>query len=279
MSRTLKNLGIEIPPEEDTPLVRRLVDIIEKLAAEVERLKGLPETPRRPPAPSPLKDSSAPPSQQQHKRKKRTRPKGHKRSKFQDMRIDETRILQPNEIREGARLRGYKSFHQQELKLDSINIRYRRAIYQLPDGSLLTAPRPEHLRGHFGPTVRSFLLYQYYHNQVTEPLLLEQLHEFGISISAGQISRLLTEGHEAFHAEKEGLLPAAREVSTYFQTDDTTARHQGKNGHTLHIGNSYWSMSAISMRRGGARNCGPLWGERPIFRIRTSTTTCTVRRR
>jgi hypothetical protein len=43
MARTLSDLGIEIPPEEDTPLVRRLVEIIEQLAAEIHRLKGLPE--------------------------------------------------------------------------------------------------------------------------------------------------------------------------------------------------------------------------------------------
>lgn len=243
MSRTLKNLGIEIPPEEDTPLVRRLVAIIEQLAAEVERLKGLPETPHRPASPSPLNDDSKPPSQQKPNRKgkKRPRPKGHKRSKFQQMQFDETKILQPAEIPDGARLRGYKCFHQQELKLECVNIRYKRAVYELPDGSRLTGPRPDHLQGHFGPTLRSYILYQYYHNQVTEPLLLEWLRELGFSISAGQISRILTEGHETFHAEKDALLPAAREVSSYFQTDDTGARHKGKNGHTLHIGNDLFA--------------------------------------
>jgi len=57
-----------------------------------------------------------------------------------------------------------------------------------------------------------------------------------VDISAGQVNRLLTEGHEAFHEEKDSLLPAAREVSAYLQTDDTSARHRGKGGHTLHIG-------------------------------------------
>jgi hypothetical protein len=34
---------------------------------------------------------------------------------------------------------------------------------------------------------------------VTQPLLLEQLHEFGIEISAGQLSHLLTQDQERFH--------------------------------------------------------------------------------
>jgi hypothetical protein len=111
----------------------------------------------------------------------------------------------------------------------------------LPDGQIIIAPRPAHLRGQFGPNLRCFVLHQYYHNQVTEPLIRQQLADLEISISAGQISRLLTEGHEAFHQEKEQLLPAAREIAQYFQADDTTARHQGRNGHTLHIGNDFFA--------------------------------------
>lgn len=40
---------------------------------------------------------------------------------------------------------------------------------------------------------------------------------------------------------RSSLLPAAREVSAYLQTDDTSAKHQGKGGHTLHIGNDLFA--------------------------------------
>jgi hypothetical protein len=129
----------------------------------------------------------------------------------------------------------------QELRWEPFNIRYRRARYELPNGETILAPRPAHLQGHCGPTLRSFVLHQYYHNQVTQPLIRQQLADLGIAISSGQISRMLTEGHEAFHQEKDSLLPAAREISKYFQADDTTARHQGKSGHTLHIGNEFFA--------------------------------------
>ena len=81
------------------------------------------------------------------------------------------------------------------------------------------------------------MLYQHHQNGVTQPLIHEELLDLGIDISTGQIDRLLTEGHEQFHEEKDALLPAAREVSSYFQADDTGARHLGKNAYTTVIAN------------------------------------------
>jgi hypothetical protein len=75
-------------------------------------------------------------------------------------------------------------------------------------------------------------------------LLLEQLHQLGIDISAGELSRILTEGKDTFHQEKAELLPAALAVSTYAQVDDTGARHQGHNGSCTHIGNELFAFFA-----------------------------------
>jgi hypothetical protein len=157
------------------------------------------------------------------------------------LRIDETVPLRLDGLPEGTKPLGFVDFHVQDITVESHNICYRRARYRLPDGSFLTAPLPEHVTSHFGPALRRYVIYQHYQNQVTEPLLLEELRELGVDISAGQISRILTEGHDLFHQEKDDLLPAAREVSQYFHTDDTTARHQGRSGHTLHIGNELFA--------------------------------------
>ena len=64
----------------------------------------------------------------------------------------------------------------------------------------------------------------------------------GISISSGQLRRILTKGHDSFHAEKEGLLTKAKRHSVYLQTDDTGARHQGNNGYCTFIGNDLFSF-------------------------------------
>lgn len=242
--------GVVVPPEERTPLVEQLLRLLleaqeenKKLRAEIERLKGLPETPKRTPQPSTLNDPQGKPSQVGKKKKKRRgkRPGSAKHRKTQYLEIHETIPLRLDNLPKETRPIGFADFYVQDLKFEAHNIRYRRARYQLPDGSFCVAPLPEHVTSHFGQNLRSYVLYQHYQNHVTEPLLLEELREVGVDISSGQISRLLTEGHDAFHQEKDALLPAAREVSRYFHTDDTSARHQGESGHTLHIGNELFA--------------------------------------
>jgi len=68
---------------------------------------------------------------------------------------------------------------------------------------------------------------QYDHAHLTQPLLRAQLHDWGIEISAGQLNRLLTEGHNAFHEEKAEIKTAGLATSSYLQADDTGARPQG----------------------------------------------------
>jgi hypothetical protein len=78
---------------------------------------------------------------------------------------------------------------------------------------------------------------------VTQPLLLAQLHDWGIEMSAGQLNRLLTEGHERFHQEKAVIKAAGLATSTY-KADDTGARHRGRNGYCTDIGNEYFAWFA-----------------------------------
>ena len=132
----------------------------------------------------------------------------------------------------------------QDLLLTPRVIRYRRERWEAPDGRSLVAPLPGEVVGgsHFGPDLICFILHQYHHQHVTQPLLLEQLRQFGIDISAGELSRILTEGKEAFHQEKDELLPAALAVSSYVEVDDTGARHRGHNGACTQIGNEFFAV-------------------------------------
>jgi hypothetical protein len=236
--------GIAIPAEQLTPLVEALLSVIEQLQEEVRRLKGVPEEPKHRPQPSSLNDPSGPPSASG--KKKPTTPDGKrpgsaKRAKTRDLVIHDEVPLPLDNLPDGTTFLGYQDFTVQDLKSEAHNTRFRRCRYQLPDGTIITAPLPNSIHSHFGPTLRQYVLYQHFHNHVTQPLLHEELLELGIDISAGQVNRLLTEGHEAFHQEKDSLLPAAREVSAYLQTDDTSAQHCGKSGHTLHIGNDLFA--------------------------------------
>src|SRR3954454_771369 len=250
--------GVEIPADRRTPLVEALLRVvdqlqptveqqrrrIEQLEEEVQRLKGLPGQPRRKPEPSPLNAPDGPPSASGGKKPKMPdgkRPGSAKRSKTRDLVVHEDVPLSLEGLPAGTKFLGYQDFTVQDLRIEPHHTRYRRGRDRLPDQAILIAPLPRDVSSHFGPTLRQYVLYQHFHNHVTQPLLHQELSELGVDISAGQVNRLLTEGHEAFHREKDSLLPAAREVSAYLQADDTSAMHRGEAGHTLHIGNDLFA--------------------------------------
>lgn len=243
-SKPIKVAGIAIAARERTPLVDRLLRVMEQqqteiraLRDEISRLNGLPPRPTL--RPSTLNAPHPDPSHKKQRRGKR--PGSAKRQKTAALKIHATIPLPLEGLPEGTQQNGYEDFVVQDVKIEAHNVCYRRLRYRLPDGTSRTAPLPPHVRGHFGEGLRSYVLYQHHQNGVTQPLIHEELRDLGIDISTGQIDRLLTEGHEAFHEEKDALLPAAREVSSYFQTDDTGARHLGRNAFTTVITNGLFA--------------------------------------
>jgi len=82
-------------------------------------------------------------------------------------------------------------------------------------------------------------------------LILEQLREFGIDISAGKLNQIITEKKDLFDQEKEQILRVGLEVSGHINVDDTGARHKGRNGFCTHIGNETfaWFQSTESKSR------------------------------
>ena len=243
----------DISEAERTPLVMQLVEIIclqqeriqqleervHKLEDEIARLKGLKARPRI--APSALETLPRPPRDPKAKR-----PGSDKRSKTAELTITEKIVVRLPDIPPEAVFKGYEDFVVQDLILKPRVTRYRREHWLTPDGRSLVAPFPADVLpgSHFGPDLICFILHQYHHQHVTQPLLLEQLHQLGIDISAGELSRILTEGKEVFHQEKAELLPTALVVSAYVQVDDTGARHQGHNGACTQVGNEFFAFFA-----------------------------------
>ena len=72
-----------------------------------------------------------------------------------------------------------------------------------------------------------------------------------MQISSGQLHRLITEGKEQFHQEKDEILRVGLRVSRHIHVDDTGARHRGKNGYATHIGNELfaWFQTTESKSR------------------------------
>jgi Transposase IS66 family len=243
----------DIPAAERTPLVESLLalirvqqDRIQQLETTVQQLrdeialcKG--QKPRPEIRPSLLEartPKTAGPEGSQ-------RPGSAKRPKTAELPIHHEVPLHPEGLPVGATFRGYEAYVVQELLIHSDNTRYLRARYVLPGGGSVLAPFPAGVLpvegGHFGANLIAYILDQYHQAQVTEPLLLTQLWEYGIAISAGQLHRILTENKERFHQEKGEVLAAALAESSYVGTDDTGARHCGHNGYCTALGNDLFA--------------------------------------
>jgi hypothetical protein len=234
----------ELPPEQVTPLVLVLLEIchhqqeqIQQLRDEIARLKGQQGKPKIKPS---TLERPRPDNQ------KGKRPKKHpKRRKTQQLTIHETVCIGPEEIPQGSRFKGYEDFTVQDIRIELHNTRLRLERWRTPSGENLLGRRPaEFGNRHYGPTLISYILHQYHHAHVTQPLLLEQLREWGVDISAGQLSAIITEVNEHFHAEKEAILRVGLDLSGYIHVDDTGARHQGHNGYCTHIGNELFAYFA-----------------------------------
>ena len=249
-----------ISADETTPLVLELLGfieqqgvIIEKQAEQIQQLKDeIARLKNQPPRPKIQPSSLEKKKKGKSKRSKGKRPGSKKKHKTAELKIHKEKPMEPEYIPVGSEFKYYKPFVVQDLKIEAYNIRYLLKVYQTPDGSYVTGKLPENLNGrHYTPDLISFVLYQYYQCHVTQPLLLEQLREFEVDISKGQLSNILIEGKEAFHKEKDRILAVGLEVSSYINVDDTGARHNGKNGYCTHIGNESfsWFESTASKSR------------------------------
>lgn len=230
---------------------RRQAEIIQQMRDEIAVLKGQKAKPKFKPSgmetqtePDGDADGSAADDKDDGREGKRAG--SSKRSKTQQLTIHETIKVPPQApIPERSRFKGYRDFIVQDLRIQPHNTRYRLEVWQTPDGERLLGELPANLNGgHFGPELRRYALYQHHHCQVTQPLLHEQLREWGIDISVGQIDALLSGANAGFFAEKDQLLVTSLEVSRHITVDDSGARHRGHNGYVTQIGNDWFAWFA-----------------------------------
>jgi hypothetical protein len=166
----------EIPEEEKSEtvvllleIIRQQGEIIQELKDEIARLKG--HNPRPKIEPSRLEPSK----KEKAKGGDRKRPGSDKRRKSSSLIIDEEIKVPAAHVPEGARFKGYNDFIVQDLRIKSHNVKYLLECWQKPEGGNVIADPPAELGGkHFGMELVRFILYQYHHCHVTQPLLLEQ---------------------------------------------------------------------------------------------------------
>jgi len=125
--RDIYGLGLE---ELKVLLVQALEEVARlkaenaKLREEIARLKGLKGRPKL--KPSGMEKTAEAAAAKGGGRK---RHRGAKRARLH---IDETRIVKPDRLAEGARLKGYEDFIVQDLLIKPWTTRYRRERWLLP---------------------------------------------------------------------------------------------------------------------------------------------------
>ena len=260
-------------PEEDTknPTVNMLVEMlwtcfriiqeqteqIAQLKDEIAKLKGQKPRLKLPPSKTANdaknKTSSSNSSQRSINHKKR--------KKIQ-------RIIKPKSIPDGSVFKGYEDYNVQDIIIESQEIQLRLAIYIAPDGSRIRGEIPkEYSLGHFGANLIAHCLSQYYQCHVTEPLLLNQLHDMGIEISSAQLSNILIKNKEVFHKEKEDILKAGLAHSTYLNTDDTGARHDGENGYCTAVGSPLFTYFESTKSKSRVNFLEILQGDKKVYAL------------
>ena len=239
----------DLSPAELKALIARLLDevaeqqrVIAEQREEIARLKGLNGRPRiKPSKPSGMEEASSP---------KRTGKRRRGRSNQARVAVEDQVITAA--VPAGSRFKGYESYVVQELEIRPRVIRYRRERWLTPDGRTVVAPLPPGISGHFGPTLRRFVLAQYHQGQVTVPRLVTQLRDFGLAVSKRQVVRLLTAKQDRFLDEAREVLRAGLSSAAWITVDDTSARHKAKNGFCTHIGNdrfAWFGTTGFKSRR------------------------------
>ncbi len=115
-------------------------------------------------------------------------------------------------------------------------IRFRKAVYYSPTlHRSFSAELPAGYHGEFGPGVRSLALWLVYAGGMSQPDLPALLNDAGLSIAAGQVSRLLTKNLDRLHREAQAVTHAGLASAPWQQLDETRTSVKGENQtcHTL----------------------------------------------
>lgn len=212
--------------EAQASQIRAQAAEIQRLRDENSRLKGEQGQPHINPHARP---GPAPLSSEAERREAKPRQPRAKQAHLVITR-EELCTLDRTLLPADAEFKGYEDVIVQDLRVECDTIRFRKEKFYSPSaGQTFLAPLPPGYHGQFGPDLRSFLLSQYFAANVSEPKLAQLLSFFGVQISNGQISNLLTRDVADFAAESSAVLAAGLGSSFYQQIDATSTRVDGQN--------------------------------------------------
>jgi len=177
--------------------------------------------------------------------KERRRPKQwRKGSKVDKIEIDREETLEVDKqtLPSDAQFKGYELVVVQDIDIKTDNVRFRKEKYYAPSTKKsYLASLPAGYEGEFGPGLRALIITLYYASEMTEPKIIEFLSHFNISISAGQVSNMLSKKNEVWHTEKDEIYQAGLASSNWQHIDDTSTRVDGQNQYCHVLGNPLYT--------------------------------------
>jgi hypothetical protein len=223
---SLLNLVEELASEN-----RELRDEIQRLRDENNRLKGEQGKPK-------VKPSKKPPlsgtTDHSSERERRTRKPRQRQSKIDRIQVDreETVHLDRTQLPEDIEPKGYEPVVVQDIRITTDHIRFwKEKAYSPSQKQSYLADLPAGYDGEFGPGVHALTRVLYHGVTTSEPKIVEFLQQVGVSISSGQVSNLLVENQDPFHAEKDAAYEAGLRSSPWQHIDETSTRVNGVNQH------------------------------------------------
>jgi len=242
-----------IQEENARELVKRLLNMVEQLSREVRelrvenqrlrdevnRLKGEQGKPdiKGNKVSSPKADHSSEPE----RHKKRVR---HKKSKKVEVRIDRREILKVDakQLPADAEYKGYETVVVQDIQIKTENVLFcKEKYYSASKRKTYLAQLPAGYGGQFGPGIKSLILTLYFGVGTSEPKIREFLMNVGVQISTGEVSNLLIQKQDGFHAESEAVYEAGLYSSPWQQSDHTETRKNGQRQHCQVVGNPVYT--------------------------------------
>jgi hypothetical protein len=182
-------------------------------------------------------------SEQERKERKPPTEKKSKAKKHK-IKIDRTKIcpVDKTELPDDVEFKGYQSLIVQDIIIKTDNVEYKKEVYYSPSQKqTYIGQLPSHVKGEFGPGIKTFVYTQKHVANVSEPKIKEFLESVGVYISEATISRMLTKNNDHFHQEKANIFQAGLGTTVYQHIDDTSARVKGQNYYTHIIGNPYYT--------------------------------------
>jgi hypothetical protein len=180
------------------------------------------------------------------KKNKDKKPRSPRRKKI-DLKIDETIDLKVDrsKLPLGAVHKGYRQITIQEILFERHNICFNIEKFLDPTtGKIIEADIPPEYKGHeYGPTLRSFIVAQYFESDSTHSKIKNSLTGIDIVISKSQINNILLNTADIFNEELDDLREAALKKEGFQQIDDTYWKIL-KNiaAFTIATGNSYFTQ-------------------------------------